>query len=145
MTVILRRPIPISYTSHVALAVGYRIHKLFTSLGVENLIKYPNDILAIFGRSTRKLAGILCQSVLKGNDVEFVLVGIGINVNNTPPNMAVSLCELTNKKWDIEQLAPKVVTAISDGFNDLVAYGPKKIFDTLVSSGCREIPLDQNS
>ena len=111
MTVILRRPIPISYTSHVALAVGYRIHKLFTWLGVENVIKYPNDILALYGANTRKLAGILCQSVLKGNDVEFVLVGIGVNVNNTPPNMAVSLCELTNKKWDIEQLAPKVVTS----------------------------------
>jgi BirA family biotin operon repressor/biotin-[acetyl-CoA-carboxylase] ligase len=142
MTTVIRRPIPVTYTSYIALSAGYRIFKLLESLGVETQIKYPNDIMAIFGRSLRKLSGILCQSVLKGNFVEFVLVGVGMNVNNTVPHMAVSLCELTNKKWNIEDLAPKVVTAVSEGFDDLVQNGPKRIFDKLVSSGCREIPLD---
>ncbi|NTU61244.1 MAG: hypothetical protein HGA95_02805, partial [Caldiserica bacterium] len=103
---------------------------------------YPNDILAIFGRNVRKLAGILCHSVLKGDTVEFALVGIGINVNNIVPNMGVSLCELTNSKWNIEELAPKMVQAISDGVDDLTKLGPKAIVANLVSSGCREMPLD---
>lgn len=142
MTVIVRRPLPIKNTSYIALAVGYKVHKLLLSLGVENQIKYPNDILAIFGTNTRKLAGILCHSVLKGNTVEFALVGIGINVNNIVPNMGVSLCELTNSKWNIEEFAPKVVRAISDGVDDLANFGPKAIVANLVSSGCREMPLD---
>jgi BirA family biotin operon repressor/biotin-[acetyl-CoA-carboxylase] ligase len=142
MTVVLRRSLPIKNTSYIALAAGYRVHKLLLSLGVENQIKYPNDILAIFGRNVRKLAGILCHSVLKGDTVEFALVGIGINVNNIVPNMGVSLCELTNSKWNIEELAPKIVQAISDGVDDLTKLGPKAIVANLVSSGCREMPLD---
>lgn len=142
ITVIVRRPLPIKNTSYMSLAVGYRVHKLFLSLGVENQIKYPNDIMAVFGTNTRKLAGILCHSVLKGNTVEFALVGIGINVNNIVPNMGVSLCELTNSKWNIEDLAPKIVQAISDGVDDLIRIGPKAIVANLVSSGCREMPLD---
>lgn len=143
MTVIVRRPLPIKNTSYIALAVGYRVHKLLLSLGVQNQIKYPNDIMAVFGRNVRKLAGILCHSVLKGNVVEFALVGIGINVNNIVPNMGVSLCELTNSKWNIEEFAPKVVRAISDGVDDLTNLGSKAIMANLVSSGCREMPLDE--
>lgn len=143
MTVVIRRPLPIKNTSYMALAVGYRVHKLLSSLGVENQIKYPNDIMAVFGRNVRKLVGILCHSVLKGNVVEFALVGIGINVNNIVPNMGVSLCELTNSKWNIEDLAPKIVQAISDGVDDLINLGPKAIVANLVSSGCREMPLDE--
>lgn len=143
MTVIIRRSLPIKNTSYMALAVGYRVHKLLSSLGVENQIKYPNDIMAVFGRNVRKLAGILCHSVLKGDVVEFAMVGIGINVNNIVPNMGVSLCELTNSKWNIEELAPKIVQAISDGVDDLVKIGPKAIVANLVSSGCREMPLDE--
>lgn len=142
LTVILRRPVPIKYTSYIALAVGYRIHKLLLSLNVANQIKYPNDILAPFGKNIRKLAGILCHSILKGDSIEFALVGIGLNVNNIVPNMGVSLCELTNTKWNIEELAPKIVTAVSDGVDDLIRLGPKAIVANLVASGCREMPLE---
>lgn len=142
MTVIIRRPVPSEVCSYIALAVGLSIHELLKTLGIQNQIKYPNDILAVFGRNYRKLCGILCQSVLRGSHVEYVLVGVGLNVNNMVPNMAVSLCELTNKRWDAEALAPMLAEAVSDGVDELLAKGRQVIVERLVSSGCMEIPLD---
>lgn len=142
MTVIIRRTVPSEVCSYIALAVGLSIHELLKTLGIQNQIKYPNDILAVFGRNYRKLCGILCQSVLRGSHVEYVLVGVGLNVNNMVPNMAVSLCELTNKRWDAEALAPMLAKAVSDGVDELLVKGRHVIVERLVSSGCMEIPLD---
>lgn len=44
-------------------------------------IKWPNDILI----NGKKVCGILIESALKGNGVEFSIIGIGLNVNGAPP------------------------------------------------------------
>ncbi len=46
-----------------------------TGIGLE--IKYPNDLLW----QGKKVCGILTESSVKGERVEFVIVGIGINTN----------------------------------------------------------------
>jgi BirA family biotin operon repressor/biotin-[acetyl-CoA-carboxylase] ligase len=48
----------------------------FGMLGLAPQIKWPNDILL----NERKVAGILIESVWSGEDVEFVVIGIGVNV-----------------------------------------------------------------
>jgi len=65
----------------------FRIHlasslAIFRTLAneINNLnIKWPNDIYAGF----KKLAGILVQNQLKGSMVDWTVIGIGINVNQT--------------------------------------------------------------
>lgn len=47
--------------------------------GIDALVKWPNDILAGGG----KLSGMLSESVIQDGYVKYVIVGIGINVNNT--------------------------------------------------------------
>ncbi len=46
-------------------------------LDVEVLIKWPNDLIV----SGCKVGGILTESVFNGSDLERVLIGIGVNVN----------------------------------------------------------------
>ncbi len=53
------------------------IHKKF---GIRVTIKWPNDLLF----AGKKLAGILCESRLYGNDWGPVLIGIGINLHDAP-------------------------------------------------------------
>jgi len=48
------------------------------TVGVETFIKWPNDVLLA---GDRKVAGILCEGVLTAQDRGFVVVGIGVNVN----------------------------------------------------------------
>lgn len=62
--------------------------------GIQVQLKWPNDVLV----EERKLAGILSQMVADPDRIEFVNVGIGINVHNDtrsirPP--AVSIAALT--------------------------------------------------
>jgi BirA family transcriptional regulator, biotin operon repressor / biotin---[acetyl-CoA-carboxylase] ligase len=42
-------------------------------------IKYPNDILV----GTQKIAGILIENSLKGENIEKSIIGIGLNINQT--------------------------------------------------------------
>ncbi len=59
---------------YVAVAVSEAVEKV-TGLKVE--CKWPNDILY----NGKKLAGILIEGSVKQNLVEYVVIGIGINVN----------------------------------------------------------------
>ncbi len=50
--------------------------------GLDVALKWPNDLIVKSGSQTwRKLAGILTESGLTGDVLDFVVVGIGINVN----------------------------------------------------------------
>jgi BirA family biotin operon repressor/biotin-[acetyl-CoA-carboxylase] ligase len=57
-----------------ALAAADAVHYL-SGLPVE--LKWPNDLLV----HNRKLAGLLAESIYRGNHLEAVIIGVGINVN----------------------------------------------------------------
>ena len=57
-----------------SLAIAEAIEEL-TALRVQ--LKWPNDIVI----GGRKLAGILCELGLQANQLDFVVVGMGVNVN----------------------------------------------------------------
>lgn len=64
-------------------------------------IKWPNDIWV----NNKKIAGILTNNTIQGNHIEFSVVGIGLNVNQThfysnAPN-PISLKMITKKEYEI--------------------------------------------
>ncbi len=68
-------------------------------------IKWPNDIYV----GDQKAGGILIESVTRGKDWKYAVIGFGINVNQklfdeALPN-PVSLKQLTGKNYDIKRLA----------------------------------------
>ena len=74
-------------------------------------VKWPNDILV----RSRKLCGILVESKLIGNDLDFTIVGIGLNVNQprkTVPSGAISLFMITGKKHNLEHILREAVSAL---------------------------------
>lgn len=64
-----------------AISVAKAIEKMMKKTGVkevpEILIKWPNDIVI----NGKKACGILTEMQLKGCDIDYVVVGIGVNVN----------------------------------------------------------------
>jgi BirA family biotin operon repressor/biotin-[acetyl-CoA-carboxylase] ligase len=75
-------------------------------------IKWPNDILA----GGRKLAGVLTEAVSDSRKIEFVIVGIGVNVNfaleSMPPEIrerATSLSVLTGRSVSREALLRRLI------------------------------------
>lgn len=52
---------------------------LLADHGLDAQIKWPNDILV----DGKKIAGILIETLIKGNDIETAVLGIGLNVNQS--------------------------------------------------------------
>ena len=91
------------------IAVGVAILRL---LGEDFTIKWPNDIY--YG--DKKVAGILVENAIIGNEVKYSIAGIGLNVNQTQfisdaPN-PVSLKQITGKEYDIDQLMKDLLDAV---------------------------------
>jgi BirA family biotin operon repressor/biotin-[acetyl-CoA-carboxylase] ligase len=55
-------------------AVAVTIEKMF---GIRTEVKWPNDVLI----NARKVCGILTETSLQNGDVEFAVIGIGLNAN----------------------------------------------------------------
>lgn len=71
-----------SFTAALALA------HTFEALGLEQAaitLKWPNDVLV----QGRKSAGILLESSGIGDQLSYLIVGIGVNLNSSPPKEAL--------------------------------------------------------
>ena len=81
-------------------------------------IKWPNDIY--FG--DKKVAGILVENAIIGNEVKYSIAGIGLNLNQTrfvsdAPN-PVSLKQITGKEYDIDQWMKDLLDAVHVVLNE---------------------------
>jgi BirA family biotin operon repressor/biotin-[acetyl-CoA-carboxylase] ligase len=86
-SVLLRLRCPPARVPPVSLACGLAVRDAVArALGgaadADVLVKWPNDVLVRSPRDgvLRKVAGVLVESALSGANVEYVVVGIGINV-----------------------------------------------------------------
>jgi BirA family biotin operon repressor/biotin-[acetyl-CoA-carboxylase] ligase len=86
----LVRPMSIaaSDTPLITLTTGIAVAKVLNSaLGIDAKLKWPNDVLL----DDRKVGGILVESAFIGSDIEYAVIGIGINANITSSDFPKSL------------------------------------------------------
>jgi len=101
-------------TGALTLAVGLGVRAALAGHSMPPLsVKWPNDVLS--GR--RKLAGILCESQLRGARVDAIVLGVGINVGRQafPPELSgdvTCLEELAGHTLAREPLLACVLTQI---------------------------------
>ena len=76
MSVILQ-PSPHNLTQLIMVASLAVVHAIKNTTGLETQIKWPNDILI----KGKKVCGILIETEIKGSEINFVIIGIGINLN----------------------------------------------------------------
>lgn len=92
------------------------------------LIKWPNDIYW----NDRKAAGILIENIIVNEHWKWVVIGIGVNVNQTEfkylPN-PVSLKQITGKEFEVELLARTLTKYLNETFNYFKQFGEKAIIE----------------
>ena len=103
-SLLLRPPLAPSAAPGLALAAALDWARLLEKRGLPARVKWPNDVW--IGR--RKLAGILTEMSSETDRVQWVVLGVGVNVNNPVPKgllyPAVSLKSETRQDWSRGEL-----------------------------------------
>ena len=89
-------------------AVALAVTDFLAGLGVETMVKWPNDIYA----GDKKICGILIEHAVMPGVIMRTIAGIGININqkqfvSDAPN-PVSVWQLTGNEHEIRSLAEKL-------------------------------------
>ena len=82
-------------------------------------LKWPNDIF--YG--SKKLIGFLPKVVTRGEQINYVRVGFGMNLNNKSPLKGISLCKILNKKKLCESYWSSKILHV---FNDAIYINKKR-------------------
>jgi BirA family biotin operon repressor/biotin-[acetyl-CoA-carboxylase] ligase len=94
--------------------ITWSVLEVLEVAGIPDLsVKWPNDIMA----GDCKIAGILIERSLRQGKSSFVIVGIGLNVNQVSFNdefKATSMCRLVHKVFDIDPLAYRLSDSIAN-------------------------------
>jgi BirA family biotin operon repressor/biotin-[acetyl-CoA-carboxylase] ligase len=96
--------------------------------GIDAQIKWPNDILI----HNKKLAGILTEISAEMDKVNFVSIGIGINVNNDKKSLisgATSLREQKKEELNRAALLRSILSALEFNYLHLERKGGAEIID----------------
>ncbi|MDO8786308.1 MAG: biotin--[acetyl-CoA-carboxylase] ligase [Syntrophales bacterium] len=76
-SIIIRPPTEPARASQITLMTGVAVAELLSSYCSSVTLKWPNDVQ--IGR--KKVSGILAEMRTSGKEVDFIIVGIGININ----------------------------------------------------------------
>jgi BirA family biotin operon repressor/biotin-[acetyl-CoA-carboxylase] ligase len=78
MSLIMRPPLSLNQLSRVTPSIAVAVAEtLEKQLDLKPGIKWPNDVLI----NGRKIAGILTEAVTDMDGIEYIIIGIGLNVN----------------------------------------------------------------
>ncbi|MDR0646662.1 MAG: biotin--[acetyl-CoA-carboxylase] ligase [Elusimicrobiota bacterium] len=106
MSLLLRSKKQISSTSDLSVKTGQAVAQTLKELyGIKTKIKLPNDVLAVDKTGCKKISGILIETSSKSDKLNWLSVGIGVNLNNKPSKnlQAISAKEILGKAVDINE------------------------------------------
>ncbi len=124
-SVILRPTVPAEDLNLLPLYVGVAVVDAIRRVtGLDIQCKWPNDLLL----NGKKVAGILLEGSLKESSVDFVVIGIGVNVNQHefPPELAgkaTSLVMETGKEFNREELFREIMRSLESHYRSLGKRG----------------------
>ncbi len=118
---ILRPALPPSDVLVLSLAAGLAVHAAVQQVDSRVLLdlKWPNDVLI----GGKKVCGILAEMNAEATRVRYLVVGIGINVNQPsfPKELsATSLRLATGSEWSRVELAAALLKSLDREYRDLL-------------------------
>lgn len=138
-------------STKLALILSIALKQTFDFYNLDSKIKWPNDIFI----NNKKIAGIIIEMSAEQDIINWVVAGIGVNINNKLPKelkeMSISLKEIINKKVDRTEFIckffinfEKLYTSFKkEGFkqflkeyNDNLLYKNKHV---TINTGCNTI------
>ena len=111
---------------------GLSIAQALDSLEIDSDLKWPNDILV----NGKKAAGVLIQTSIEENRLQFALAGIGINVNavNFPDELqsiAISLTQVLGQEIDREKFLAEILFELEQLYGRITVMSWEELTDLL--------------
>src|SRR5215204_3853268 len=126
-TLILRPPVAADRLSTLPLIAGVAVAEAIERTGgCAVQLKWPNDVWLTVNGSGAKVAGVLVTSSLRGDTVDHVLVGIGVNVfgggDDLPPG-ATTIEAATGTSVNPDMVLSALLDTFADAYTVFVAAG----------------------
>lgn len=132
-SLLLRPPLSAERASALSLVAGLAV-RAAAARRVQNPIgiKWPNDVVA----GTRKLAGILVESRVRGVDLEAIVIGFGVNVHTVSApaeieSLFTSLALLGDPAPDRESLLGEILAELEERLSRFYESGLGALLDEL--------------
>ncbi len=127
MSLVLRPDVPLPRVPQLTLVAAVSLaDTLAACTGLSVGIKWPNDLLA----GGRKVCGILTELAAEADRVHYVILGIGLNVNQTeedfPPELrarAGSLAMAAGRSFSRVALAQRMLEGLEADYDDYLQKG----------------------
>jgi BirA family transcriptional regulator, biotin operon repressor / biotin---[acetyl-CoA-carboxylase] ligase len=126
LSVLLRPPLPPEDVHQATMVVGIAASDACEEVaGLRPLLKWPNDVVV----DDAKLGGILAETLVAGEGVAAVVVGLGLNVNwprPLPPELegtAVALNHVTGHDVDPAELLVRLLQRLDEHYGALIEHG----------------------
>ncbi len=118
-SILLRPPFSPKFSPYLSLFPALSCAQAIEELGIVCGLKWPNDILI----GNKKVGGVLVEMESRGEKIEWVVVGIGINVNLEEVDFqgelretATSLCLTLGKQLDIQELLQDILKELNEKY-----------------------------
>lgn len=121
LSVILRPAIPVTHAPQLTMLAAVAVARAIQRVtGLEARTKWPNDVVI----SEKKVCGVLTEVSAQGINLNFAVVGVGINVLMTPDDLpvevreeATSLAMELRQSIDREQVLQGVLRALAEYYH----------------------------
>lgn len=133
-SILIKEKYQIQHKKYINIAVSLALHDWFTQKKIKNLsIKWPNDIMT----GSKKLSGILIETMIRGSKIYHTVIGIGINVNqqqfSSEIKSASSLLLETSKTYDLDLLLLEILPIIQNRIQDFLSGKFKELEEAILN------------
>lgn len=126
LSFILRPECEAQYVGQISILIGLSLAQAIEVFDLKDVqLKWPNDVLY----KTKKCAGILIDSALKGQSIEWLVIGVGVNTQSSPEiGNALGLDRDEFRDVFLEQVALLYTQWQAEGFEHIRDQWLKKTF-----------------
>ena len=125
--------LPVSQQFELTVVTSLAIVKVLADFGIKGAcIKWPNDIYTDSG----KIAGILIENIVRSNQLEWAVLGIGLNVNQIQFGVegATSMKRELGDRLELDQVLDKLFTNLNRSYQRLQNGEVKELRDDYTKS-----------
>ena len=113
-----------------SISIAYKLCEMLSEESIKVSLKWPNDIF--YG--SKKLIGFLPKVITRGEQIKYVRVGLGMNLNNKSPLQGISLCKILNKNLSEPYWSSKILHVLNDAIyinkkRDYIIRGANKFLN----------------